>query len=184
MMGKLTLAIIVSIFAYGIYQLFKGSPLLSIATMLFAVIVFLVLYCRVDIFDEIVSLLSTAIVILTVIHVVKTSDVFDVNNGKKQYDLMMQSVEAGFCPVRNQPDERKRAAFEQLRNTLFMSCALQHNRDVMTLTVDLSKAVYLDPLTGTLDSLYTDFIKEKDFTPTCLDIAQEMSRLCPGHLDI
>ena len=183
-MEKLKFAIIASILAYGIYQLFMGSPLLFVATCLFAVIVFLVIFCGFDIFDGNISMLSTLIVVFTVVHVVRSSNAPDIENTKKQYSLMMQSVESGFCPIRNQPDERKRTAFEQLKDTLFVSCALQNNRDITALTVDLTKAVRLDPLTGTLDSLYNDFIKEKDMTPTCLEIAQEMDRLCPGLLEI
>lgn len=183
-MEKLKLALILVVFLYALYQLAMGAPLLFISTTILSVSLFLVLCCHVDIFDGRVSALSTIMMILTVIHVVSASGALDFQSTKKQYDLMVQSMEAGFCPEVKQPDERKRVAFEQLKNTLFMSCAMQHNRNIMTLTVDLSKAVHLDPVTGTLDSIYSDFIKEKDMKPTCIELAQEMDRLCPGLLDI
>lgn len=80
-MEKLKLAIIASILAYGIYQLFMGSPLLF-ATCLFAVIVFLVIFCGFDIFDGNISMLSTLIVVFTVIHVVRSSNAPDIENTK------------------------------------------------------------------------------------------------------
>ncbi|RSM21639.1 hypothetical protein C5B78_22350 [Aeromonas salmonicida] len=157
---------------------------MAISMALLAIAIFFLALNDYDIFDGSVSFLLTLSTIFAVIQLFNDTNILDMRVVSKQNSLMIQSLEAGFCPSTNQPNEYKRMTFEQLKNTLFKSCATQNHRDLMTLTVDLSKTVYLDPVTGTIDSLYNDFIKKKDMTPTCLDIAQEMDRLCPGLLEL
>ncbi|VFB10060.1 Uncharacterised protein [Aeromonas salmonicida] len=182
--GKITISIFLGILLYGFYHALNGNFYLAISMALLAIAILFLASNDYDIFDESFSFLLTLSTVFAVIQLFNDTNILDMRMINKQNSLMMQSLEAGFCPSINQPNEYKRMTFEQLKNTLFKSCATQNHRDMMALTVDLSKTVYLDPVTGTIDSLYNDFIKKKDMTPTCLDIAQEMDRLCPGFLEL
>lgn len=183
-MGKITISVFLGFLLYGFYHALNGNFYLAISMALLAIAMFFLALNDYDIFNESVSCWLMLSTVFAVIQLFNDTNLLDIGGVNKQNNLMMQSLEVGFCPSTNQPNEYKRMTFEQLKNTLFKSCATQNHRDLMALTVDLSKTVYLDPVTGTIDSLYNDFIKKKDMTPTCLDIAQEMDRLCPGFLEL
>lgn len=183
-MDKIKVVVIILFVGYGFYQFFNGDVLPSVVTFITAIILFLVLSRGWDYFGESATVLGLIVLIISLVDVTSSSNAFNVENIKKQNEVFMRSVEARYCPVSHQPNERKRAAFNELSEKLSMSCLQQGNRDILKLHADLSKTVYLDPVLGTVDSFYNEFFSKKDTSLTCLELAQKMDRLCPRLLEL
>lgn len=65
-----------------------------------------------------------------------------------------------------------------MRVVLAEKCVRQNIVDVQTITVNLSKALYLDPVTSTIDSIYSEFGGKNEVT--CGEMAKQLDSLCPG----
>ncbi|HCH4151348.1 hypothetical protein ACEWAB_22535 [Vibrio parahaemolyticus] len=101
---------------------------------------------------------------------------------EKNLDIFYDSAHLGYCSTLEQPDEAKRAWFNKNKDKLFMKCALQSNLDMQKLSVDIFKARYSDPVTGTIDIIYNNI---NDAHPlTCQEMAEVLNSLCPGKLHL
>lgn len=176
------LLVVISLLIYAIFHVVNHHYYLALALLLISVLAAWVCVIGLDgIFNSVLKdTLAGIIVLLSVAHVFSTSPASDLENAAVNIELMMQAMTINFCPQQVQKDQSKRAAFSKLKDVLFSKCIVQTHSDMMQMTVNLGKSIYLDPVSGTLDNIYSDFISEKQ--TTCRDVANEMNLLCPGQI--
>ncbi|MFM5151262.1 hypothetical protein [Aeromonas hydrophila] len=183
-LDKVKVAVIVFFIGFGLYQIINVGILASIPIFIAAAILFLVFYRGSDYFGESTALLGAIALFVSFVDITSSSNAFNVRNMTRQNEIFMRSFEVKYCPSSYQTNESKRDAFNELSERLSMSCLQQGSRDILKLHADLSKAAYLDPVVGTVDSFYNEFFSKKDTPITCLELAQKMDQLCPGLLEL
>ncbi|MCL1119185.1 hypothetical protein N7V09_19300 [Shewanella seohaensis] len=172
------------------YMIFKkiaeNQPLAAVLYFLVALLVTIPFFLRINPFTLYEGYWETICAIFMVVGIIAAiiaSPIFDFSSTKTDLSLMTQSITNKNCPYEKQRDVQKRNEYYNLNEILLKKCALQSNRDQLEFVINISKATYLDPVTGTIDSLYNDLnLREKPMT--CQDIAKIMDSLCPGHLII
>ncbi|QBX71461.1 hypothetical protein E4630_11640 [Aeromonas hydrophila] len=183
-MDKVKVAVIIFFIGFGLYQVINVGILASIPIFIAAAILFLVLCRGWDYFGKSATGLGLIALFISFVDITSSSNAFNVNDIGKTNEMAMQSGENRYCPVSNQPNEIKREMFNKFSHKLFELCVIQNYKNISSFALDLSKAVYLDPVMGTVDSFYNEFFNEKDKPTTCLEFAQKMDQLCPGLLEL
>lgn len=159
------------------------AALLYFLIMLLATIPLLLRRNPFTLYEEHWELIGAIFIIVGFAAALTASPIFNYSSTRTDLSLMTQSITNKNCPYEKQPDAKKRDEYYKLNEILFEKCVLQNNRDQLDLVINIAKARYLDPVAGTIDSLYNDlYASEKPLT--CQQIAKIMDSLCPNHLII
>jgi hypothetical protein len=179
---KLAIAPALGLFGYSLYKLFCGQYFLTIALFLTMCLLlwWALLGCNAIFENNTTKILGGAITVFSLLHVFATSPALDPKNEQNNIDLFVKSLETNSCSENQQLNERKRDAFNNLKDLMLKKCAVQGTKDLLNLTTDLNKALRLGPVTGTADTIYGDLAKKKNVT--CQDIAKQLDSLCPGWI--
>lgn len=175
--GLISLGLLV----YAGYQLFTERPFSAIASV-FSVALLVWSACLGSIRDSCDHSLSRfflgSIAFFCVLQVFYGDHLFNRESSRLNVELFSKSLTVNSCSPAVQPHEVKRNAFYKLKNVMSEMCAIQNTRDAIIFGTDLVKALRLDPITGMLDSIYSDLSKKENMT--CVDMAVQLNQLCPG----
>ena len=173
-------AIVAALFMVG-YFLWDGH-FWAAGTMFVSLLVFA--YWMVSGLDadlRLVTTLATAITMLTAAHLFTTSDATDMELQRINRQLFHEFSALNYCPEANQPDQMKRVAFKKLKKIASMKCVTQTNDDMLSLSIDLAKAVHLPTSVGFGDTVYSEFFDTTKVIK-CVDLARAADKLCPNLL--
>jgi len=166
--------------SFSLYSALVGKYLQSSSVLLAMILMVWVLLFGFDSLQErwYLASIPAALVVLSIFNAFLSSPLSDPDSHKENIDLIKRAIDSDSCSPEVQSDQLRREAFNKLRAVLVKKCALQSYVDVQNITVDLSKALYLDPVTSTLDSIYGEFTGKSEVT--CGEMAAQLDSLCPG----
>ncbi|WP_318471209.1 hypothetical protein [Photobacterium leiognathi] len=168
----------------SIVALLDGTWFLGLALLMTAILFFIVITAGVidNIESEFTKAMATAICALSIAHVVSTSSFFDFDSVKRDQKMFSKAINIRYCPQENQPNEALRQSFAKLHESLIEQCATQHLQDAQKFIFDIQKARFLDPATGTVDTVYSQLVDKEKIT--CIDVARQLNEICPNILKI
>ncbi|EOD6260103.1 hypothetical protein ACJZR1_003800 [Vibrio parahaemolyticus] len=168
----------------SIQTFFEGSWLLGLALLATAILFFVVIATGVinNIESQFTKAMLAVITALSVAHVISTSDFLDIDSMKKDQKIFAKAINIRYCPSENQPDEQLRQSFAKLHESLITQCANQHIQNAQKFIFDIQKARYLDPASGTADTVYSQLVGKEQIT--CVDVAKQLNEICPNILEI
>lgn len=166
--------------SFSLYSAFVGKYLQSSSVLLATFLILWVVLFGLDSLRErwYLASIPAALVVLSIFNAFLSSPLSNPDSYKENSSLVSRAISTDSCSPEVQPDELRREAFNKLREVLVKKCALQSYVDVRNVAVDLTKAIYLDPVTSTLDSIYSEFKGKREVT--CGEIAAQLDSLCPG----
>jgi len=112
-----------------------------------------------------------------------SSDLSDSDLQDKNATLFFELISMPHCPVDLQPDSQARAEFRKLVEVAQVKCAVQGYQDMIELTVELQKSVYLNAEAGLIDTISTEFFSNTPKKVRCIDIVKAADKLCPNVFD-
>ncbi|MCD9505357.1 hypothetical protein C9J20_16320 [Photobacterium phosphoreum] len=127
--------------------------------------------------DQYLNIISVTIVALSILNSFNDSPLVDTNSITKNYEIIGNSVNIPYCTENEQPDKMKRDLFNSEKDKLLQKCALQHIADGAKLTINIAKSLYLDPIAGAADSIYSDI--HPNHKLTCQELNIYLHKLCP-----
>lgn len=134
-----------------------------------------------DVDFSVLSILATVITMFSAADYFTNSDATDLELQSINRQLLMEFTKISYCPESYQPNQMMRTAFKELKKVAYMKCAMQQNDDFRSLSIDLAKAVHLPTSVGFSDTLYNEFLNNKEVV-RCVDLAKVADRLCPNLL--
>lgn len=166
--------------SFSLYSAFLGKYIQASIVLLAAVLITWIILFGPDSATErwYLALIPAALVVLSIFSAFMSSPLSNPNSHKENIDLLKRAIDANSCSPKFQPDQMRREAFNRLRSVLVTKCALQSYVDIQNITIDLSKAIYLGPVSSTLDSVYGEFNPKNEVT--CIELAEQLDSLCPG----
>jgi hypothetical protein len=172
--------IVLVLLSFSLYSAFTGKYLQSIAVLLAMILFVWVLLFGFDSVQEhwFLASIPAVLTVFSIFNAILSSPHSDHNRDKDNVHYFKIAMDAVSCSPDRQPDRERREAFNKMRVVLAEKCVRQNIVDVQTITVNLSKALYLDPVTSTIDSIYSEFGGKNEVT--CGEMAKQLDSLCPG----